>query len=78
MEDFEKAFKAAIEFAKKDKNTLVIAQPTTQQVDFQLVLKVIISGFRKCGFFVIIVFMSRPLKDFLYNTFFVEFFNYFL
>lgn len=25
MEDFEKAFKAAIEFAKKDKNTLVIA-----------------------------------------------------
>ncbi|WP_217608794.1 alkaline phosphatase, partial [Bacillus sp. GbtcB15] len=25
MEDFERAFKAAIEFAKKDKNTLVVA-----------------------------------------------------
>ena len=25
MEDFEKAFKAAIEFAKKDKHTLVVA-----------------------------------------------------
>ena len=34
MEDFEKAFKATIEFAKKDKNTLVVATAITLLVAY--------------------------------------------
>lgn len=44
MEDFEKAYKAAMEFAKKDKHTLVVATAITLQEDSRSEQKEYITG----------------------------------
>ena len=44
MEDFEKAFKAAIEFAKKDKHTLVVATADHSTGGFSIGANGIITG----------------------------------